>query len=310
MKSIRVLLTDKCNEHCVNCINKSIRSESAFMDSRKLIRLSHYLRENGVERIRVMGGEPTLHPEFTQITEQLQCIFQRVTVFTNGTTDNICSFVPRECDAINYNSKFLKCIDSKRLLNDKPGARVISVVITKNIDIESLKIEIKQILNYCNRIRISLTLDCNANIFKDKKILIHNYKSLYNYCVGLGLETIMDHNLPICFLYGTDIVINRPHALCDIDCSGLIDAHFNLRFCNIASDQNLQLFGKDDRIVPFKIVSNFLQIAFYERQISVLNKLYKECTLYGDYCNGGCFLHNKNITRADVLHNTDFPTKR
>ena len=52
MKSIRVLLTDKCNEHCVNCINKSIRSESAFMDSRKLIGLSHYLRENGVERIR------------------------------------------------------------------------------------------------------------------------------------------------------------------------------------------------------------------------------------------------------------------
>ena len=101
MKSIRVLITDKCNASCSNCINKAIRTESCFIDFLRFKAIAQYFSENNVSRIRIMGGEPTIHPEFREIVSYSQTLFSRVTVFTNGLNNSILDFLPRESDSIN-----------------------------------------------------------------------------------------------------------------------------------------------------------------------------------------------------------------
>lgn len=307
MKSIRILLTDKCNANCANCLNRDIRIGATYMDTGKLLKISNYLRSNGVKNVRVMGGEPTLHPDFKYITGKLQNIFNRVTVFTNGISNKLCYFIPREKDSVNYNSKFINSLNEERLLVGSPGNRLISVVVDKTLNVEYMIGQILRVSKLVHNVKISLSFDCTDNIFRDRSLLVEKYKTLYDICIKLGLEVIMDHALPICFLYNTGIVVNSAKSICDTGCSGLIDAQFNLRFCNLTSDDKLSLFNKE-RIIPYKIIENFLQMAYYRKQVAVLDKICLHCTLYGEYCNGGCFIQNKNITRKDILQNTDFPT--
>lgn len=42
-------------------------------------------------------------------------------------------------------------------------------------------------------------------------------------------------------------------------------------------------------------------------QTKLLDKLCVDCTLYNEYCNGGCFAGMDNIKRDDILNNTNFP---
>lgn len=101
MNSIRILITDKCNASCANCLNKTFRTESRFIDLSLFKVIAQYFKDNKVYRIRLMGGEPTIHPKFGEIAKFSQKIFYRVTVFTNGLSQHLLDFSPRENDGIN-----------------------------------------------------------------------------------------------------------------------------------------------------------------------------------------------------------------
>jgi len=43
-----------------------------------------FLARSGIDRVRLMGGEPTLHPQFAELIEQIRSTGRAVTVFSNG----------------------------------------------------------------------------------------------------------------------------------------------------------------------------------------------------------------------------------
>jgi hypothetical protein len=89
---IEIDITYACNLHCLNC-NRSVRQARDAMHM-PLATVTHFVDESVARgkrwrRIRVLGGEPTLHPEFEAIVAELlryrrwneACI---VEVVTNG----------------------------------------------------------------------------------------------------------------------------------------------------------------------------------------------------------------------------------
>ena len=306
MKSIRVLITDKCNASCSNCINKAIRTESCFIDFLRFKAIAQYFIENNVSRIRIMGGEPTIHPEFREIVSYSQTLFSRVTVFTNGLNNSILDFLPRESDSINYNSRFVHIIPKEHLLLDKPGSRILSIVISCQLNEHEMTSTISRINEQIQNLKVSLTLDCTVNIFKYRLNLLDKFNIIYDFCISHQIEVIVDHGLPICFLYNSQIPSSKDFSKCSENCAGLIDANCNLRFCNQISSESFSLF-EGDRIKPFKLINNWLQLAFYQKQTMVLRKICVECPFYGDLCNGGCYMHRELISREDVLQHTELP---
>ena len=63
INSIRIYLTESCNANCNHCFNKGIR-EDRHMDTAKAEMLFNYFASNGIKNLKIMGGEPTVHPDF------------------------------------------------------------------------------------------------------------------------------------------------------------------------------------------------------------------------------------------------------
>lgn len=308
LESIRVYITENCNANCSNCFNRNTRGKS-YMQLDKFERLCKYFNDNGVPKIKVMGGEPTMHPDFGEMMIIAQKYFEKVSVFTNGLSDNLKLFNPREFDGICFNFKFSKKITEDTLMLDKPGMRSLEIQITEKTNVDTLLSEIKRVKLYNkDKVHINLTLDCTENIFLHRKEISEVYVNLWNKCQDEDIELRKDHVVPLCFLYGSKIPVYNTTAKCKLECTGLIDADYNLRHCNQFSEQLINMF-EGNEIIPYKILINYLTNKHIRLQNTILDKICKDCVYYESHCNGGCFIAKDNITREDILMNTDFPLK-
>jgi len=88
MRYIELHLTDHCNLNCVGCSHFSPLSKPYFKDvvefEKEMKRLSEL---TNIDTIRLMGGEPLLHPEWLKFCEITRKYFpySEIVLVTNGT---------------------------------------------------------------------------------------------------------------------------------------------------------------------------------------------------------------------------------
>lgn len=307
MKSVRVFFTENCNADCPSCLNKKFRTKDKFMDIEKYVSLCKYFNENNVVGIKIMGGEPTLHPDFEYLLEISQKYFQRVSLFTNGMSTKILNFKPRDNDGINYNFKFSNFFSKEKFLLNYPGYRSLEVLVCSTTNATKIIEEIRKIHKETEgKISVMLTLDCTSQIFKERESTLPILEEVYLKLSSEGVIVGIDHSLPLCYVYDTKVPIYRKGSFCDTECAGLIDSSCNLLYCNQHHKQLIPLFS-GNKIIPFKILENHLSMEYSRQQACVLLKICRNCIFYGELCNGGCFVSSDLNTREDILKNTNFP---
>ncbi len=82
-----ILLTNRCVRSCPYCFaEKEMRHSmsKSVMSWEDIIYLADFLQASGEGRVSLLGGEPTLHPEFTDILLYFMDRGLSVTVFTSG----------------------------------------------------------------------------------------------------------------------------------------------------------------------------------------------------------------------------------
>ena len=84
--SIELSLTNTCNLNCEWCCDSTIRSKyPGHADKKILFDLFSDLKQGGTKGITVEGGgEPTLHPDFSEIIDKIQENNMAIGLFTNG----------------------------------------------------------------------------------------------------------------------------------------------------------------------------------------------------------------------------------
>ena len=310
MKDFRILITNKCNANCKTCFNKDLRNEDEI-EYETFVKVCNYLKnEGGISKLKIMGGEPTIHPNFLEIYSYAQQCFESVHLFTNGLCKAIEFINPRENDSIIYNVDCLPLIPkSSRFIIEKPGNRLFETQIYSTCSIESIKKKlycIKRIIPQ-DRLGIALTLNCVENIFIHKKEIIEKWNEVSLYIQkDLGIETHVDHGIPFCFFVGSDLDIKNAKSLCSVKCSGLLTPSLNLQYCNQSSEV-LTKINVEGSFLPFEVIENRLN-EFFKRKISNnLSKICNECTYFEKKCNGGCFIHKEIISLESIKHNSNIP---
>lgn len=299
--NIRMYITESCNARCPNCFNRMKRSGDE-MDISHFEKLCSYFRNNGVDHLKIMGGEPTVHPDFSEMMTIAQKYFKTVSVFTNSISDRILDFFPREDDSIIYNFRFAKILDKKKLMFERPGRRSLEIQITSMTNVEDLAGNIARIskLGPPHQINTCLTLDCTENIFEYREALVKKYEYIWRFCEDLGFIMGQDHLAPFCFVKGTKIPIPKEGAICRISCAGLIDASYNVKFCNQFSDRSIPLI-EDGDIIPFTKYQEFLKQCFDAITKESESKGCSDCAMYRVLCNGGCFAAKEAIPVGALL---------
>lgn len=82
--SLSIELTDACDLKCPYCSNPGFPNPRTFMSREVTDAICASTRSFRVDRIRIGGGEPTLHPRFAEISAQLSKSGKMFSIVTNG----------------------------------------------------------------------------------------------------------------------------------------------------------------------------------------------------------------------------------
>ena len=157
IRSIRVYITEQCNANCPTCFNKQNRS-NVNMPFNKFCDICDLFSTNGVQHIKIMGGEPTIHTDFSRMVEYAQQKFQYVHIFTNSINDNITEF------SYEQNSDYLK----EKIINETE--KEIKELIKNRLDEKNISyngISLHILEQNGNLIVKEINIDCTENNKKD-----------------------------------------------------------------------------------------------------------------------------------------------
>lgn len=79
-----LIFNSNCNRRCVYCFSHLNEQETTRMSLDNLTQICDFLDRTGKRKVNVLGGEPSLHPQFDLFLEYLLSRGYMVHVFTNG----------------------------------------------------------------------------------------------------------------------------------------------------------------------------------------------------------------------------------
>jgi radical SAM protein with 4Fe4S-binding SPASM domain len=304
----RIILTEKCNASCKHCFNADARHGKS-MDVDKFMDFvttnQHNLKHL---QLKIMGGEPTIHPRFEELVEKASDFFLRVIIFTNGTTMNKITrnpFFKNNPNIIYTINGFTFDVPDfdqyKDFVNNVSLHFVLSMGGADEI--------VQKALHCANVMKDKVTIlyspDTQVDLFNKevmnryRKIWVKGIKDLIPKLRKMGVPFYPDHSLPLCF-FTTEMIEELAEAdftditlgLSGCDCAnlGLIDTDFNLHHCNQTRIKLGTLLNDDN---SFKNIDEIREmIAGGPRtKIECIQQISKECKECPSLpiCRNGCY---------------------
>lgn len=84
---LRISLLEKCNLRCTYCMPAdgiALSPKASLMTADEIFDLAQIFVENGVDKIRLTGGEPLLRKDFPEIVSKLSTLNTSLSITTNG----------------------------------------------------------------------------------------------------------------------------------------------------------------------------------------------------------------------------------
>lgn len=162
-QQLNVIINNACTLKCPYCFAKDLtESEYKNITLQDFNSILTFMINNEMKDIKILGGEPTIHPKFLEIVEMsLIKLAGKVTIFSN------CAF----------SNKTL--VDILRLTEKYPNR----INILPNVNCKE-DIGINMWINVCNNIRML----CDANVIGSLGINIYKINQNYNDYLQLALN--------------------------------------------------------------------------------------------------------------------------
>lgn len=200
INTISYALTTHCNmvcPHCCAAITQMKKEHKKFYDWAYIEESAKYFY--GIERINLTGGEPTIHPKFSEFVPKLKELFgcKTLSVWTNGT------MFRKKADTFRYFDQIHITNYTEKTFEGSPNN-------TKEIEFirEYLKDTDVQIFD-CETVHIPLTKRGTKMCFRgysDTAEFVDGY--IYPCCAGSGLDTKI--RLPLCDNWRDEILKIHP----------------------------------------------------------------------------------------------------
>lgn len=305
LHGVRMWVTEGCNASCHFCMNALGRT-NVSMEFSKYKQLCEYFKHNYFDKIAIMGGEPTIHPDFDRIMSTAQHFFPSVYLFTNGLKYDVLKlFSPRDSDTIVFNFNFCQNHNEETFLLDKEGKRIFDIVIDSKTNIETVIENVQRIHSISpDRLEFQLVINNTCNIFKEKSKIIENINAVYlSLTKERGIRLKFECNAPLCFTEGENLPPFEHNTFCSPRAI-LIDGSYNVRFCNIYNTEIINMF-RPTGMIPFTILDNYIKGAYSKLRIKCLDKICKDCLFYDRQCNGKCHIAQDIISKEDISRSTN-----
>ena len=246
-ETFRLIITEDCNANCPHCFNANMRKGKHMpMDI-------VYKALSCVDgpSVKLMGGEPTLHPNLIEIIDACHEAAPAVRLFTNGLKKEIlekANLQPQ--DTVTYNFYVAnQSLTNQNYLWDKNISRSFRVVINTKTNLSRLFVKLRNLAGILQRQPVQtqklsgvvLSLDTQENIFSNKEELQKRLYSIVRRLRLWGIRHISrDHVIPVCFWTNNetreylDVYLknNRSSRCLSPLCASWIGIDGTIRHCN------------------------------------------------------------------------------
>jgi len=161
---LRISLTEKCNLRCTYCMPENgvlLSPQSQLMTANEVFHIAALFVQNGVDKIRLTGGEPLLRKDFSEILTSLSTLPVKLSITTNailvdryietfkscGLKDinvSLDTLNTTKFDAITKRDQFSKAMSNIELLIQEGFMVKLNVVLMKDFNDD----EIIDFINY------------------------------------------------------------------------------------------------------------------------------------------------------------------
>lgn len=250
---MNILLNNYCNLSCSYCFANDVMShDSSSITVENLDKILNFQKNNNIRNVRLLGGEPTLHPLFKYILAKIvhDPFFDRIRIFSNLMFEkDILSYIK---EMARYKKiLILPNCNERIVIGDRKYEKMLynlkelaadNIIDTVGINIYSPNMDYKYIYDIADAydidtVRWVLTIP-NAAIDKDFDVKLH-FKKFANLLINFANDSVlykkklsMDcSSLPICafadseirdMLYAVPTMFEKPV------CESVIDVRPNL----------------------------------------------------------------------------------
>lgn len=245
---MNTVINNYCNINCEYCFANDVISEQRQnMTLDNFEKVIQFHKASNTRELRLIGGEPTLHPNFIQFMNRIVSdpFFESITVFTNGTfNDNVCSVLEMASCVkltkivVNYNNPSIIGQDmSNKVLNNIEKLSKTRVGITLGLNIYKQHQSYQYVIDAAKKynvkyLRWSIVV---PNTDEKEKVDVRQYyaehsdvvKAFLNSCKDENIEAFVDCNgMPLCLMSDELLRLTAfasPSAVKPSVCSPVID---------------------------------------------------------------------------------------
>ncbi len=151
---LRISLIEKCNLRCTYCMPANgivLNPKASLMTADEIHAIAQTFVNNGVDKIRLTGGEPLLRKDFPEIIAQLASLKTEISITTNGILIDkhiavlkqfnikkinlsLDTMIPSKFQTITLRNQFEKVIDNLHLLLSNEFKIKVNVVLIKGFN--------------------------------------------------------------------------------------------------------------------------------------------------------------------------------
>jgi MoaA/NifB/PqqE/SkfB family radical SAM enzyme len=300
-----LLITTNCQRKCSYCFAKGDRDKGMLITWEYFIQALKFIA-TGPKALNLLGGEPTMHPDFDKMLSYLLENDFLVQVFTNGMVkqdllDKITSILNRISlrrdqlfFAVNVNEEKYRTEEEdrlqKRFLNSMGHLAYLSFTIHEETDLSFLQNMIKE-YKLDPTIRLGLAMPIYGE--NNKSLPVELYRGTARRILDLtnnseGTTITLDCGFPMCMFKLEELkeLIKNEENQFSFICGTPLDIYPDLALTNCyplskTYKENIARF--DDVMDAYK---------FFSEKISTSNGIFgrrcEECQFFNELCMGGC----------------------
>ncbi|KAI5744198.1 hypothetical protein M8J76_000047 [Diaphorina citri] len=153
---LRISLTEKCNLRCQYCMPQdgvTLTGKSQLLTTDEVLHLAKLFVQQGVTKIRLTGGEPTIHKDLLHIVHELRQIkeLKTIGITTNGLTltKQLVALQKAGLDSINISLDTLKPDKYEFITRRKGWSRVLAGIdLAVQLGYDNLKVNVVVMKNF------------------------------------------------------------------------------------------------------------------------------------------------------------------
>lgn len=308
-------LNRNCNMHCRFCYASSRLFDTSFMNFSKIESMISILKAHGIEKVVLLGGEPTLYKELEKLLLLLEKNKIKIAMQTNGLMFENKNFLDNIVKKVNI-SISIKAFTEKtyKRVTGKNDFNAYEAIIRKTIDTNYL-IEYTYVLDLFDKGFLEEVVD-GIQRWNIKRILIsseqidigkrnRNAINLYDICNAYKflfyelrdklVKILFNMNIPLC-MFEDNIIIEflKEGVISGRNCQLMnpvgvvLDTDYSLLPCNMFISLQHEKIGVFDTTKSLQSVYT----SYMEKYSNVTDLMCHNCVLW-KYCMGGCKLRWK-----------------